>query len=77
MQPLSPDDKKNILQNRPQAQPADIEEYERLLSLRFSEDPDTKPKGGMVSDLEFQSHLDSRTKLNERLRELHQKLFGP
>jgi hypothetical protein len=55
----------------------EAQEYERLLSLRFSEDPDTKPKGGMVSDLEFQSHLDSRTKLNERLRELHQKLFGP
>ena len=40
MEPLKPETKRQILQERPQASPADIEEYERLLAERFAEDPD-------------------------------------
>jgi hypothetical protein len=40
MEPLKPETKRRILQERPQASPADIEEYERLLAERFTEDPD-------------------------------------
>lgn len=74
MQPLKPSEKRAILENRPSAQPADIEEYERLLSERFTVDPDflptQAPQGGV-------QELLSPTELRERrIAELHQKLFG-
>ena len=66
MEPLKPVDKKQILESNPAAEPGDIEEYERLLSQRFTVDPDLPTEPGLVS-------VDSR---ETRLRELHQKLFG-
>jgi hypothetical protein len=39
MEPLKPETKKRILKERPQASTEDIEEYERLLAERFTEDP--------------------------------------
>lgn len=36
VEPLRPDTKTSILQNRPQVGPADIEEYECLLAERFT-----------------------------------------
>jgi hypothetical protein len=68
MEPLKPETKRRILQDRPQASPADIEEYERLLAERFTEDPDL-PK----------SPTTARAAANRerRLEELYQKLFGP
>jgi len=65
MQPLNPDDKKRILESSVQASPEDIEEYEKLLSERFTEDPDLPG----VQSLEA---ADSR---EARLAELYQKLF--
>ena len=68
MEPLKPETRRAILQDRPQADPAEIEEYERLLAQRFAEDPD-KPKP---------HHLLAVLQDREaRLVELHKKLFGP
>ena len=67
MEPLKPEIKKGIVQDRPQADPADIEDYERLLAERFAEDPD-KPKPHHMAA----AHLDRES----RLAALHKKLFG-
>ncbi|MBI1916343.1 MAG: hypothetical protein HYS12_16665 [Planctomycetes bacterium] len=68
MEPLKPETRREILQNRPQATPADIEEYERLLAERFARDPDL-PRSPALAQAEA-----AREK---RLEELHKKLFGP
>ena len=36
MQPMKPEQKRSALESRPQAQPSDLAEYERLLSERFT-----------------------------------------
>ena len=66
MEPLKPEVKRFILENNPQASPEDMEEYERLLSERFTRDPDVAaaPRAEAFSDRE------------ERLNQLYQKLFG-
>ena len=43
MEPLKPETKQQILANNPQAAPEDLEEYERLLSQRFTVDPHVAP----------------------------------
>jgi hypothetical protein len=67
MEPLKPEEKQRILTERPQAAPEDIEEYERLLSERFRRDPHTQ-----VESVEGVP----RSKDDDRLRELYEKLFG-
>lgn len=68
MEPLKPEDKTFILENNPQASPEEIEEYEQLLSVRFTEDPDLAPEPA----------LESVTRSREsRLTELYQKLIAP
>ena len=52
MQPLKPEHKRSILENNPEAQAGDIEEYERLISMRFAEDPDSPSFGAPESDAE-------------------------
>ena len=42
MEPLKPEEKEAILKKNPLADPADIEEYERLLSERFTVDPNRR-----------------------------------
>jgi hypothetical protein len=64
MEPLKPDEKQHILATRPEAEPADIEEYERLLAERFARDPSQPPHPS----------LQAR---DARLRQLYIKLFGP
>jgi hypothetical protein len=69
MQPLKPEDKKAALDNNPQAAPEDLQEYERLLALRFTRDPLTPENaqplaGEAIEDLE------------DRLKALHKKLFS-
>ena len=68
MEPLKPETKARILEERPQASPQDIEEYERLLSERFASDPDLVIAAAQVARLD-----ESR---EQRLQELHAKLFG-
>lgn len=59
-----------MLENNPQAQPSDLEEYERLLSLRFAEDPDQKPA---ASPQEDEAEVDLGREA--RIKQLHRKLF--
>lgn len=66
MEPMKPDARVRILEENPHAQPGDLDEYEMLLSRRFTIDPDlsTGPKGPLEA-----------ARLEARLAELHQKLF--
>jgi hypothetical protein len=66
MEPLKPEAKERLLQDNPQAEPGEVEEYERLLSERFTVDPDM-PKAPEASAAE-----DER---ESRLQELFQKFY--
>jgi len=66
MEPLKPETKLRILKDRPQACPADIEEYERLLSERFTEDPDLSKSPTKAS---------AAGKRDMRLKQQYKKLF--
>jgi len=66
MEPLKPDVKKSVLENRPQADAGDIEEYQRLLSLRFTVNPEAQ---GAPEAQERSASIE------KRLRELQKKLF--
>ncbi|HWG19219.1 MAG TPA: hypothetical protein VG225_01730 [Terracidiphilus sp.] len=70
MQPLKPNEQQAILENQPNAQPEDVEEYERLLSQRFTVDPDAAPNRapGVAAEVGEDSEA--------RIAELHQKLYG-
>jgi hypothetical protein len=65
MEPLTPQDRERILEN-PDAAPADLDEYELLLSERFTIDPDLSPEPFERSEAE---------RIEARLAELHRKLF--
>jgi hypothetical protein len=71
MEPLKPELKKSILANNPQADPKDVDEYERLLSLRFTDDPDQQLSTSPVAE----RSRTSRAQREARIRELHEKLF--
>jgi len=66
MEPLRPQVKRAVLDANPQAQPEDIEDYERLLAERFARDPDVPSQ---PSDASLQDTREAR------LRQLHNKLF--
>jgi nucleoid-associated protein YgaU len=72
MQPLKPSERQSILENRPNAQPADVEEYERLLSMRFATDPDFAPAPTPETKITRSSSEQSE----KRMAELHTKLYG-
>ena len=61
MEPMKPETKARILGENPEVQPAEIEEYERLLSRRFTIGPDLPS--------------NARDEIESRLAELHRKLF--
>lgn len=67
MEPLKPETKARILRERPQASREDIEEYERLLAERFTEDADL-PKSPAIAQV--------AVKREKRLEQLYEKLFG-
>jgi hypothetical protein len=69
MQPLKPEDKKAALDNNPQAAPEDLQEYERLLALRFARDPLTQENAQPVAG-------EAVEDLEDRLNALHKKLFS-
>ncbi len=73
MEPLKPEQKRFLLEISPEAQPSDLEEYERLLSLRFTEDPDQQPAESPEENL---VKVSAREQREVRLKELHRKLFG-
>ncbi len=66
MEPMKPTAKKRILQAAPNAAPEDITEYERLLSERFTVDPDLARDPASI-------HLMEQKR--KRLKELRGKLF--
>jgi hypothetical protein len=72
MEPLKPEQKRSVLENNPQAQPSDLEEYERLLSLRFTEDPDRQAATAAEEDA-----AGTHAQREARIKELYQKLFKP
>ena len=69
MEPLKPQMVKELL-SRPSVAPADVEEYERLLSERFTRDPN-RPGIAAAPALPAKS----RDPREVRLEELHKKLF--
>jgi hypothetical protein len=66
MEPMKPEARARILAENPLAQPGDLEEYEMLLSRRFTIDPDLAPAPGERSEME---------EVESRIAELHRKLF--
>jgi hypothetical protein len=74
MRPLSPEEKRRIIESHPQAAPGEIEsdlsEYERLVAGMFQRDPDALPR---PSPALVAAEPDPERR---RLAELHAKLFG-
>jgi hypothetical protein len=77
MQPLKPEERKNIRQEHPQAAPGDLERYEQLLSQRFAIDPD-RPQSAPERAEESLADTESASaqSIEAELRELHQRLFA-
>jgi hypothetical protein len=73
VEPLKPQVKQSIQELRPDAAPEDIEEYERLLSERFLIDPDAQAPAPERTAVRVAPTSDAR---EQRLAELHEKLFG-
>lgn len=73
---MKPAQKRSILENSPQAQPGDIQEYERLLSLRFTDDPDQEPAAAPSGATAKAATRDLRANRELRIQQLHRKLFG-
>ncbi len=71
MQPLKPEQKKKLTAERPQASPADVEEYEKLLSERFTVPPEE------AAAAPLHKAIPSRAQqIEKRIKELHSKIFG-
>lgn len=66
MEPLDPQTIRAILHRNPAATPADIDEYQRLLSREFATDPDFPTRPGDAA---------AERRREERIAELHRKLF--
>jgi hypothetical protein len=66
MEPLKPDAKAKILAENPDAAPGDVEEYQRLLSQRFTIDPDFPATAAESAEAE---------EAEARIAQLHRKLF--
>ena len=65
MEPPKPHKRDEVLRKVPGATAAEYEEYERLLSKRFTKDPSKKKLAPAAPDPD-----------EERLKELTKKLFG-
>lgn len=77
MQPMKPEDQV-VAESAFGASPAEVMEYERLLSERFMIPPTTPATAPLDSG---QESLESVTmspaqQIENRLRELHQKIYG-
>jgi hypothetical protein len=66
MEPLKPEAVKELL-NRPQIDPADVDEYQRLLCERFMIDPDAQASPQQAA---------TALAVERRLKVLHDKLFA-
>jgi hypothetical protein len=70
MQPLKPDDKKDILNANPAADAVDLQEYEQLLAKRFTMDPD-QPLPAQDPAIG-----GAQPTLEQELKRLHEKIFN-
>ncbi len=68
MQPLRPDEREALKRDHPLAAPEDLERYEQLLSIRFTQDPNHPQMGPEAHPL--------RRSIEQELQELHQRIFG-
>ncbi|MGL4555291.1 MAG: hypothetical protein ACRC33_29340 [Gemmataceae bacterium] len=66
VEPLKPAARQSILAAAPAATEADVEEYERLLSKRYTKDPSAGRAAAAAPDPD-----------EARLKQLIHKLFGP
>jgi hypothetical protein len=71
MEPLKPAEKLEILQRAESADASEVEEYEKLLSQRFTTDPDAAtpesvPQGGQ----------DDRSRLRELYKKFAKRING-
>jgi hypothetical protein len=67
MQPLKPNEKQAITEEHPLAAPEDLDRYEQLLSMRFTQDPD-RPQAAPESR--------SQPTIEQELQELHSRIFN-
>jgi hypothetical protein len=67
MQPLNPDERQALRREHPLAAPEDLDRYEQLLSMRFTQDPN-RPQAGP------EAHGLHRT-IEQELQELHRRIF--
>ena len=77
MEPLKPDVRRQLTQNNPQASPQDVEEYERLLSERFTVDP-SLPAAHTAANSDLNAApkaLSPEQEREVRLKVLYQKLY--
>ena len=75
MQPLKPEEKRAIAKDHPLAAPEDLNRYEQLLSMRFTQDPD-RPQAvpdTRLAGVVQESH--SMATIEEELQELHDRIF--
>lgn len=72
MEPLKPAARARVLAENPEAQPEDVEEYERLLAERFTVDPDVVPVGAPAALRDEELAGEQR---ESRLLQLYHKLF--
>lgn len=72
MEPLKPEAKEGLL-NQPQASPQDVEEYEKLLSERYTTDPNPDPR---TQPAAAPSPAAVRKASETRLKALYKKLCG-
>lgn len=77
MEPLKPEVRQGLTLNNPQASPHDVEEYERLLSQRFTVDPNLPPaRAASSSDLMAPPEtLTPEQEREARLQVLYEKLY--
>ncbi|HSS98019.1 MAG TPA: hypothetical protein VLK33_13355 [Terriglobales bacterium] len=79
MQPLKPEEKSRILSTNPQAAPEDLSRYEKLLSERFTIDPDAAQPARAPEAEESEPVARSGRSLEQveaELKALHRRLFS-
>ena len=74
MEPLKPEVKRQLTQNNPLASPQDVEEYERLLSERFTIDPSLPVAPRNANLNAAPDALSPEQEREPRLKVLYQKL---
>ena len=75
MQPLKPEEKRAIMNDHPQAAPEDLNRYEQLLSMRFTQDPDRPQAGPSTRLTRGVQEGQPNPSIEEELQELHDRIF--